>query len=423
VDLFKGDFLKSLVVLLSGTVIAQVLNIAFMPIISRVYTPDEVGFLNFYLQIVTFITVVATLRMELAIPLEKEDSDRYTILRFASRFAVLFSAISLFFVPFLSWKEDFSFALFWVALFIPLGALLHALFNIGMYWSLAQDAFKTISAARLIRSFSTNSLKVIFGFLNFGGVGLIVSVLIGMFAAVAVYAKDVFRVFKLFPYKKGSVREKELMHKHRDFRLFNLPHVLVDLTRDLVLASIIVSFCSTHDYGSFSQAYIVLRLPLMFVGEAIGQALFAKLIKLIEANQKIGPGVLKLVAGLSLVSFVPFWLVSEYGVELFQFFLGADWCDAGRYAEVIAWWSMVLFVVSPISFLPIVLKQQGSYFALNIIRTLCLILATVVPIYLNNQIPLEDLLEIVALTQIGINLLLLVYYGIIIRRNDKKRLV
>ena len=68
-DLFKGDFLKSLVVLLSGTVIAQVLNIAFMPIISRVYTPDEVGFLNFYLQIVTFITVVATLRMELAIPL------------------------------------------------------------------------------------------------------------------------------------------------------------------------------------------------------------------------------------------------------------------------------------------------------------------------------------------------------------------
>ena len=404
-DLFKGDFLKSLVVLLSGTVIAQVLNIAFMPIISRVYTPDEVGVLNFYLQIVTFITVVATLRMELAIPLEKEDSDRYTILRFASRFAVLFSAISLFFVPFLSWKEDFSFVLFWVALFIPLGALLHALFNIGMYWSLAQDAFKTISAARLIRSFSTNSLKVIFGFLNFGGVGLIVSVLIGMFAAVAVYAKDVFRVFKLFPYKKGSVREKELMHKHRDFRLFNLPHVLVDLTRDLVLASIIVSFCSTHDYGSFSQAYIVLRLPLMFVGEAIGQALFAKLIKLIEANQKIGPFVLKLVTGLSLVSFVPFWLVSEYGVE------------------VIAWWSMVLFVVSPISFLPIVLKQQGSYFALNIIRTLCLILATVVPIYLNNQIPLEDLLEIVALTQIGINLLLLVYYGIIIRRNDKKRLV
>ena len=147
-DLFKGDFLKSLVVLLSGTVIAQVLNIAFMPIISRVYTPDEVGVLNFYLQIVTFITVVATLRMELAIPLEKEDSDRYIILRFASRFAVLFSAISLFFVPFLSWKEDFSFALFWVALFIPLGALLHALFNIGMYWSLAQDAFKTISAAR-----------------------------------------------------------------------------------------------------------------------------------------------------------------------------------------------------------------------------------------------------------------------------------
>ena len=78
-----------------------------------------------------------------------------------------------------------------------------------------------------------------------------------------------------------SANEEFLSELHIN-QLPSLPHVLVDLTRDLVLASIIVSFCSTHDYGSFSQAYIVLRLPLMFVGEAIGQALFAKLIKLID---------------------------------------------------------------------------------------------------------------------------------------------
>jgi O-antigen/teichoic acid export membrane protein len=420
VNLIKGDFLKSLVVLLSGTVIAQLLNVALIPVLSRIYSPEEMGVLNFYLQIVAFITVIATLRMELAMPLEKEESDRYILLRYASKYAIVFSIVSLLAVPVLLWQNDFSFTLVWVAICIPIGVLLHALFNVGMYWSLSQDAFKKISYARLTRSAATNGFKLVFGALSFGAIGLILSVVLGMFAAVAVYFKDVFRVVKSVKFSKGSDREKQLIHKHRDFRLFNLPHTLVDLTRDLVLASMIIAVCSAHDYGSFSQAYIVLRLPLMFVGEAIGQALFTKLTKLKADQQRILPFVSKLFGGLVLAAILPFSIVTLYGIEIFEFVLGAEWHDAGLYAEVIAWWSMVIFVVSPLSFLPIVLERQRSYFGINIARTVCLVCATVIPIYLNPQISLELLLGIVALAQIGINLLLLVYYVMIIRENDKR---
>ena len=168
----KSDFLKSLVVLLSGTVIAQLLNLAFIPILSRVYTPEEFGVLNFYIQIVTFITAIVTLRLELSLPLEKHENHRYVLFRYALRWTILLSIITFLPIIIVLAINDFSYVFNWLLILIPFGVLLHALFNLGMYWQLGRGGFSRISYAKLTRSISINGLKLGFGWMNWGPIGL-----------------------------------------------------------------------------------------------------------------------------------------------------------------------------------------------------------------------------------------------------------
>ncbi len=98
----NNPLLKSFGVLLSGTLFAQGIGYAIAPILTRLYSPAEFGELALFMRITGFISAVATLRYELAIPLPKEDKDAYLLYRVAYRigfFVVVF--ITLLFAGFL----------------------------------------------------------------------------------------------------------------------------------------------------------------------------------------------------------------------------------------------------------------------------------------------------------------------------------
>ena len=60
--LHKRDFVKSVAVLMIGTILAQLFSFLISPILTRIYTPEEMGDLNLYLRIVGFLSVLATAR-------------------------------------------------------------------------------------------------------------------------------------------------------------------------------------------------------------------------------------------------------------------------------------------------------------------------------------------------------------------------
>ena len=67
----ESDFLKSLAILMTGTLIAQIIGYLLAPIITRIYTPAEMGEFGIFYRITLLITTIGTLRYELAIPLPK----------------------------------------------------------------------------------------------------------------------------------------------------------------------------------------------------------------------------------------------------------------------------------------------------------------------------------------------------------------
>ena len=69
----RSRFVGNVLTLASGTAVSQLITIVAIPLISRLFDPDEFGVAALFLSIVTLLSVVATLRFEKAIVLPKSD--------------------------------------------------------------------------------------------------------------------------------------------------------------------------------------------------------------------------------------------------------------------------------------------------------------------------------------------------------------
>ena len=75
----NSDFLKSVLVLVSGTVLAQAIGYLVSPFLTRIYSAEEMGELGMYMRLVGFFSALATARFELAIPLPKRDNHSFLL--------------------------------------------------------------------------------------------------------------------------------------------------------------------------------------------------------------------------------------------------------------------------------------------------------------------------------------------------------
>ena len=77
----KSEFAKSVIILVSGTVISQIIVLALYPIISRIYTPEESSYYSVYMRIIVFISTIATARFEFALALPKRIEHAFSLYR------------------------------------------------------------------------------------------------------------------------------------------------------------------------------------------------------------------------------------------------------------------------------------------------------------------------------------------------------
>ena len=73
--ILKSSFIKDVGILTSGSVVAQLIGIAAVPILSRYYTPHQFGIFGSVSSIFSVLTVIAALRYHLAIVLPDNDSE------------------------------------------------------------------------------------------------------------------------------------------------------------------------------------------------------------------------------------------------------------------------------------------------------------------------------------------------------------
>jgi O-antigen/teichoic acid export membrane protein len=354
-------------VLMTGTVLAQLISYLISPLLTRIYTPDEMGELNVYLRAVIFLSALATARFEISLPLPKSDAHSYLLYRLSLRIAgfslLAASLVLLVYSGIRGFRTEDLF--FFATVVVSAGFL--ALTNLGTNWAIRKKLFRKISTSRILNSFTANGLRWSFGVLGFGAKGLLVASLIGYLLSSLVFIKEWTNVHKKFAFVRSSAKTRVLISTYREFPMINLPHVMVDLGKDLLIATLIIAYFGKGVFGLFSHSYAILQLPAAFIGMSIAQVYMNRCAELIHSGESTLGLTRRTLTGLFFFSIIPFTLLFFFGEPLFEIVFGDKWGRAGYYSQIMTTWLMVNFMTSAISSLPTVLNRQREFFVLGII--------------------------------------------------------
>ena len=361
----SSDLMRNVLVLMTGTVFAQVFSYALSPFISRLYNESDMADFGLYSRLVAFISSLISARLELSLPVPKSNFHAYLLYRLGVNLILVCTITSLIlgFIYLINVAYDLD--LIYLVILSIFSSLFVAFINLGTNWSIRTKDFKKISQQRITNSLSSNLFKLGLGYFHFGALGLIFSTFLGYLLSSLHFLKDFFKnkYYKI----KSSKKTKVLVRDYKEFPLIVLPHTLLDMGRDLFVAFIIVFHFGKAIFGSYVYATMMLSLPIAVIGQSVGQVFFNKCAEMINQSQSIIRLLYQSFSILFLISILPFGLIYFYGEEIFTLVFGKVWSHAGKFSEIMALWMALNFVISPLSNLPLLLKRQKENFYIGLL--------------------------------------------------------
>ena len=76
----SGTFVHNVLTILAGTALSQIIALAAIPILARIFSPDDFGALATYMAFASILAVAANLSYQAAIILRKRDESAFTLL-------------------------------------------------------------------------------------------------------------------------------------------------------------------------------------------------------------------------------------------------------------------------------------------------------------------------------------------------------
>ena len=367
---FASDVLK----LVGGTALAQALAVLASPIITRLYGPEAFGVAALFTSITGIIGVIACLRYEMAIMIPDKEGDAANLLGLS---LLISAAMSILLVPVLWMGKGLLLLLLdapelgpyiWL---IPPVVFLTGTFLSLNYWNSRTKRFGRLSMARINASFTTTGTQIGAGLAGYptGGsliwAGILGSLVPNLVLGGQIWRDDYKILLENINFKSmwaGLVRYKR-------FLIFDTWSVLLNNLSSQLPVLILSSFFTSSIIGYYALAYNVLALPMNLIGSSIGQVFFQRAAKA-KHEGNLGILVENVTSVLTLISIYPIFLLFLFGEELFSIVFGAQWGEAGLYAEILAPWIFLVFTTSPISALFSVLEKQPNSLLINIILVL-----------------------------------------------------
>ena len=353
--------------MLSGNTVSQFIPFLLAPVLARLFTPVDFAVLANFMAIVGVIGIVATGRLELAIPLPEKHERAQDLAFTGSAITFVLGVLSLllpvFSGPIGRWYHDEVLpGYLWM---VPIGVISVGLLGLANNWSLRHQRFRTISTGKISQSLINNLLAAGLGFLGWGVKGLIVSWMLSQFVNILVLSSGIKKNVNRPDF--GLSTMKSTLSEFRDFPMINSLHAFTDIfVTQFLLFWLISTRFGLSELGLFAMMHKYVRAPIVLITSSVAQLYYAEAGKCLQQDRTVTV-IFKKTIRTSVVFALPFAaVVLLFGPDLFRWYLGADWEIAGEYARCITPMLFLMFLVSPVSGTPILLKRQRSAFLLSI---------------------------------------------------------
>lgn len=351
---------------MSGSVIAQLLTFASYPILTLWLAPEQWGTLGIFSAFVGVFSVWSCGGLESAILLPDQHSAAFSLWRIARRWGIYLGALAsavlsicLWFFP--EYFSDYYFV--GMVLLMGLSVFLEGGILSTMQWNNRLEAFAVMSKSRMVQALVSLGLSVLLAFVvpKYNGV-LVFAWVLGQLAAY---------MWLIWNLKRQLIQEN-IQHEPEhlafaSYAHFPLPSMFSSLFNSIsrqLPFFILPVFGNAALMGNFTLAHKVLSAPIAFIGASLTQVFNVKSSKGNGTEGDLHDWTKRWLWIFSAFAFIPLLIILFFGSDLFLFFFGEEYKEAGIFAAYLAPWIFVLYWINPLSHLINVhhaLKQHLYY--------------------------------------------------------------
>lgn len=381
--LFRQGFVRSVGVLVGGTAFAQALMVLVLPLLTRLYTPEDFSVLAVYASILGIISVAACLRLEIAIPLPQNDDDAANLLALALCSSAGVAGLSALIVALFPTQiialvaqpklEPFL----WL---LPLGIWLSSSYAALQFWTTRKKRFSVIAKTRMTQAIGGAGAQVGLGWAGIAPLGLVLGQMINSGAGIFGLMRDALKNDRPALRAINWPSMQRTFSEYDRFPKYSTIESLANSVSIQLPVIIIAALAAGPEAGFLMLASRVIFAPMALIGGAVSQVYLSRASDELRADT-LGQFTANIMVGLVKTGVGPLVFAGIVAPVAFPVIFGSSWQRAG---EMVAWmtpWCVLQFLASPISMILHVTQNQRAALILQILGFVMRIGAVVAAVY------------------------------------------
>jgi len=353
--ILNNPLYKGVIILGSGTAVAQLIGIVTMPIITRLYTPADLGVLAVYSSVLAIFGIGATLRYEFAYALPKENDDAINLFGLSLILLCLttagFALILLFGRDLLVNTFDLG-AIEQYIWFLLIGFFGMGLYTTLNYWAVRQRDYKRITYTKINQGAGGSVCKILLGVLAFGPVGLIIGHVVSQIAGITTLARAMWKKERKNLKAISWSRMKSVAKTYKSFPVFNFPASIVNTMALQLPPLMLLALYDSEVVGFYALANMLVVLPGSLISGSMGQAYLGEASKMVrERSQGLRVLYVRTLKHLFVIGVPLIGIPALFAPFVVPFIFGEVWAEAGWYCWPLAAMTVAQFAVAGIGFL------------------------------------------------------------------------
>jgi lipopolysaccharide exporter len=344
-----------------SSVAAQAMSFALAPVLSRLFLPEDFGLAGLYLGILSLLSVISTGKYEQAIMLPKRDVDAARLFLLVMQITLAVALLTglaawLFNTPAtrLSGNEKLG---PWLYL-LPVSLLLHGAYQGSVFYANRRKRFGLMGKGTLVQYGTLNLARVAAGWARTGFNGLIAGHLMAQFTATAFLLKGVAKELMMH---RGHLSFQSIWGQARIYLQYPRFNMLLSFTNNLSGSLPVFLFTwgfSPEVAGLYAFGYAFVFRPLSLFSQATSQVLSQKIIQDHQNGLNIYQPLKKLAVRFFVVGLPAFAVLGALAPGLFGFIFSDEYARAGTFLQLLTPYLFVVFIASPLSFVPELFFRQ-----------------------------------------------------------------
>ena len=359
----QKSLIRGALILSIAPFLTQLLSFIALPLITRLYSPEDFGIYSAVVSVAGVIAIFQGLGYQQAVVLPKDNSIAELIYNFCVSTTLTLSFLYLIIVLLVpefiianyvsSSFLEYKFFVFFIILF-------DGLYRCLLSVNIRNENYKIISLSRVSRAFSNKFIILFLAivFVSSPSNLIIAELLSSLIVCCVLY----FGVNKLFFTKNINYNIlKDILTRYNQFPKFDLPSNILFRSKQAIVIILLLKFYSAEIVGYFGMALLILTIPTTLIGSAVSEV-FYKEAATYKSSKQLKKSTLDLFFTLLSSSVVIFTLIALFSESLIPFFLGNDWSSGSGVIAVLVIVSFSDFLISPFQNIFKILNKQQFIF-------------------------------------------------------------